>query len=73
MRHSMTPTGSDPGTPLAYDVERAAQLLGLGRTTTWELVRSGVIPTISIGRRRLVTRAALEDYISGLVQAARTA
>jgi hypothetical protein len=36
----------------------------------WALVRSGVIPTISIGRRRLVTREALADYVRGLEQAA---
>jgi excisionase family DNA binding protein len=37
----------------------AARLLRIGRATCYEQIRQGVIPSIRIGRRILVPRAAL--------------
>ena len=51
---------------LAYDVPAAGRLLGVGTTKAWELVRSGELPTIRIGRRRLVTRQALHAFVDRL-------
>jgi len=56
--------------PLAYDVPVAGRLIGLGATKTWELVRSGDLPSIRIGRRRLVTRQALHEFVLRLGRAA---
>jgi excisionase family DNA binding protein len=47
---------------LAYDVPAAARLMGVGTTKAWELVRPGQLPSIRIGRRRLVTRQALDRF-----------
>ena len=52
--------------PLAYDVEEAARKLGMGRTWTWNAVRDGTLPSIRIGKRVLVTRTALEDFVRDL-------
>ncbi len=60
---------NDTAGPLAFEVEDGGRLLGIGRTKTWELVRTGEIPTIWIGRRRLITRSALEAYVRGREQA----
>ena len=38
---------------LAYTVEEAARLLGIGRSAAYEGVRTGQIPSIRIGRRIL--------------------
>jgi excisionase family DNA binding protein len=54
--------------PLLLSVPEAAQLLGVGRTFGWELARSGQLPTIRLGRRVLVPRAALER-LAGLGEA----
>ena len=54
-------------TPLLLTVEQAALLLGLGRTTTYELVMRGLIQSVKIGRRRLVVREGLSSYISELL------
>jgi len=55
---------SDPDKQsLLVSVERAARLLGLGRTFTWELVRDGRLETVRFGRRVLVPRAALSRMI----------
>ncbi len=44
----------------------AARSLGLGRTKTHQLVASGELRTVTIGRRRLVPRAALEEFVRRL-------
>ncbi|MGH2682725.1 MAG: helix-turn-helix domain-containing protein [Actinomycetota bacterium] len=43
-------------------VEAAAILLGIGRTTMYELIRRRAIPVVRIGRRTLVHRADLERF-----------
>lgn len=44
-------------------IDEAAQLLALGRSKTYELVLSGVIPSIRIGRSVRVPRARLFAWI----------
>ncbi|SJM33125.1 helix-turn-helix domain-containing protein [Mesorhizobium delmotii] len=46
-------------------VEEAGQLLGIGRNQAYEGVRRGQIPSIKIGKRLLVPKAALEKLLSG--------
>ena len=43
------------------------QILGLGRNATYDAAGRGEIPTIRIGRRLLVPRAALERMLSAQV------
>jgi excisionase family DNA binding protein len=45
-------------------IEEAAELLGIGRNTTYEAARKGEIPVIRIGRRLLVPKAALDRMLS---------
>lgn len=39
--------------------------LNLSKTTTWKLVHEGTIPSIRLGKRYVVPKAALEKLISG--------
>jgi len=48
---------------LVYTVEEARRLLGLSRGLMYEAIRRGEIPSIHIGRRILVPRAALERLL----------
>jgi excisionase family DNA binding protein len=48
---------------LTLNIEEVAKLLGLGRTTTYELARAGRIPSMRLGRRLLVPRAALVRFL----------
>jgi excisionase family DNA binding protein len=48
---------------LTYTVEEAAKLLGLSRNTAYELAKIGELPTIRMGRRLLVPRAALHRML----------
>lgn len=57
------------GDRLTLTVEEVGEALGIGRNLAYDGVRRGEIPSVKIGRRLLVPRAALE----GLLQAAVTA
>ena len=43
--------------------EELRQFLGLGRTYTYQLLASGAIPSVRIGRLRKVRRADVEQFI----------
>lgn len=65
----MTNTGIEPhgtGLSLLLTIEEVAELLRLGRTRTYQLVMSGRIPSVTIGRRRLVPREDLEVFVHAL-------
>ena len=49
--------------PLLLDVNRAGVLLGLGRTNVYKLINSGELRSITIGKRRLIPREALDEFI----------
>lgn len=49
---------------LVFTVEEAAQLLGISRSFAYEAVQRGEIPSMRIGRRILVPKAALERYLA---------
>ena len=58
-------------TPLLLTIEQVAKLLGLGRTSTYELVMSGQIASVKLGRRRLIPRFNVEKYVDALGQQLR--
>ena len=46
--------------------EEAADVLGIGRSTLYELLAAGVIDSVHIGKARRVPVAALEEYVGRL-------
>ncbi|CAB4583168.1 MAG: helix-turn-helix domain-containing protein [Actinobacteria bacterium] len=50
-------------TPLAFGLDDAAQMLGIGRTKLRELIASGKLPSFQVGRRRLVSEADLREFV----------
>ena len=46
-----------------YDVEEAGGLLGIGRNQAYDAAKRGDIPTIRIGKRVLVPKAALDRLL----------
>ena len=46
-----------------YTVLEAAQLTGVGRSTMYELVRRGEVPSVRLGRKVLITRPTLEALL----------
>jgi excisionase family DNA binding protein len=51
--------------PRCLRVDDAARVLNVGRSTVYDLIRSGRLRSIKIGRRRLVPREALDAFIAG--------
>jgi excisionase family DNA binding protein len=51
-----------------YTVEEAGQIIGLSRNGAYRLVRQGLIPTVQIGRKLFVPRAALDKLLDPLNQ-----
>ncbi|NYI05559.1 helix-turn-helix domain-containing protein [Allostreptomyces psammosilenae] len=59
----------DP-TLVVLTVEEAARRLGIGRTTMYDLLSSGKIPSVKIGRLRRVPVEALDAFIAGRLREA---
>jgi excisionase family DNA binding protein len=53
-----------PAVKLAYRVDEACHALGIGRTSFYELVKSGELKVIRIAGRTLVPRSELERLTS---------
>jgi excisionase family DNA binding protein len=47
-----------------FTLEEAGQILGLPRTATYTAVKSGQIPTIKFGTRRIVPRWGIERLLT---------
>ncbi len=62
-----TTAGAEP--PLLYKVSKAAELLGISRTNVYYLMDDGQISSVRIGKRRLIPRTALDEFVSGLLEA----
>lgn len=48
---------------LVYSVTEAAELLGIGRSTAYDLVARGELETVRLGGRVVVTRPTLTELI----------
>ena len=48
---------------LTFTVVEAATLLGIGRNSAYEAIKAGILPSVQIGRRILIPRAALEQFL----------
>lgn len=51
--------------PLTLRVEDLMPVLGIGRNTAYELVRSGQIRSIKVGKQIRIPKNALREYLSG--------
>lgn len=60
---SLQPTAQSTQ-PLLLRIEEAARLLGLGRSTVYELLYKGVLPSVHIGTARRIPLAALMQWIA---------
>ena len=63
----MTETDQEKPDPsaerLAYSVNEAARLTGLSRDLLYDQMRRGNLRYVKIGRRRLITRQHLEQFL----------
>jgi excisionase family DNA binding protein len=52
--------------PRLYSVENIMELLNVGRTKVYQEMDSGRLRSVKVGRRRLVSAAALNEFIAQL-------
>ena len=53
--------------PVTLRVEDLMPLLGIGRNTAYELIRSGQIRSVRIGRQIRIPREALLEFLDGRI------
>ena len=53
---------------LLVDVDQTSFLLKLGRSKTYELILSGQLASLKIGRSRRVPMAAIEEFIQAQLE-----
>lgn len=51
---------------IAYPIGEGLAIVGIGRTRGYGLIATGDLETFKCGKRRMVTRRALEDCIERL-------
>jgi excisionase family DNA binding protein len=55
---------------VTFGVDEAAEMLGIGTTLAKELIRTGELRSIKIGRRRMIARADLDEFVERCREAA---
>ena len=50
---------------IVLTVEEAAKELGVSRNLVYRQVRAGILPSIRLGDRWLISRIALDKFLSG--------
>jgi excisionase family DNA binding protein len=53
---------------IAYRPDEALEVLPVGRTLFYELLRSGEIPSFKIGKARFIPRQSLVDYVERAIK-----
>jgi excisionase family DNA binding protein len=66
--HHASDTAGPP--PILHDIPEAADWLRCGRSTVYELLKTGEIVGIRIGRRRLITHDSLVALVARRVDEA---
>lgn len=51
--------------PRLVSIQQARTLLGIGLTKTYDLIAEGLLETVTIGSRRLVTLHSIDALIDG--------
>jgi excisionase family DNA binding protein len=58
--------------PLLYTVDDVAQMLSIGRTQVFALVRSGELRSVKIGRSRRFLPEQIQEYVDKLRRSAQS-
>ena len=70
LERSDTHVAFENARPLLVSAHEAAHLLGVGRTTLYELIRAGELTSIHVGRSVRFSMYEIETYVQSLIEAA---
>jgi excisionase family DNA binding protein len=59
--------------PISVDIRGACRLTGIGRSKLYELLISGEVPSVKVGKRRVVPVAGLRAWLDKLAAEQRAA
>ena len=62
-----TPTEQPPPPRILLTVEQAAEMIGIGRTTMFALIKSGDVQSVRVGRLRRVPLDQVHTYTNRLM------
>lgn len=51
---------------MLLSVPEAAEVIGVGRSVLYELLRDARLSSVTVGRRRLIPRASLIEFVTDL-------
>ena len=52
--------------PRLLSISQTCHLLGVGRSSLYQMMASGRVRSVKIGRRRLVPREAIDEFVANL-------
>ena len=55
--------GHQPVEPICVRINDAARMIGIGRTKLYELISSGELETVKIGKATRITTASLNELV----------
>ena len=58
---------SETRLPMLFSVEEVADILHIGRSTVFKLIKDGKIQSIKLGRSRRIPIDAMQDYVDDLI------
>ncbi len=56
-------SGHQPVEPICVRVNDAARMIGVGRTKLYQLIATGELETVKIGKATRVTTASLQKFV----------
>lgn len=63
-RNSVPATGQGEQQRLAFSPDEIAAALGISRDLVYDLLRTGRLRSVKAGRRRLISRQHVEDFLA---------
>ena len=54
---------SSPGTKMTLSVREAAELIGISKPSMYEVVRTGKVRSVKVGKKILISRQSLMDWL----------
>jgi excisionase family DNA binding protein len=70
---SVPSSSAEVAEPLAFSIKDACKLSSLGRTKFYELLKNNQIPARKCGRRTIILKCELEEFLKSLPQVGRAA
>jgi excisionase family DNA binding protein len=63
-RNDASAVGQSEQQRLAFSVDEVAAALGISRDLVYDLLRTGQLRSVKAGRRRLISRQHIEDFLA---------